>query len=286
MKASALVAAAGALIGLSACGTYSVRKSALAPHLAPPMRSGHGTGQGSALAFGSPTVATAVAPEEGPGAHAGLHIPRAEVGGALRGALTPNFDVGFVWDYGARQGATKTAADEPSPQNGGVWGGGLSMFYSAPTGHPGIRLGLGLDLLRYSVPYVEYRTCVADCVEPYTDVHHDREGVNVYSVSVIPSWRHGSVTLFGGGTLRNHPMVDKGEIEIGVYPDDEVSEGPANFIATVGAEVELFGGVRALGMVYQPLTQDPVRYGPTFGAALTIPLGSPAPAPPARVATR
>jgi hypothetical protein len=110
--------------------------------------------------------------------------------------------------------------------------------------------------------------------------------VNVYSLSVIPSWRVGGLTLFGGGTLRNHPMVDKGEIEIGTYPDDEVSAGPPNLIATVGAEIELFGSVRALGMVYQPLTQDPVRYGPTFGAAITIPLGSPTPAPPARVASR
>lgn len=286
MKASALTVAAGALIGLSACGTYSVRKSALAPHLAPPMRSGHGTGQGTEVSFGSTTVAAAVAPEEGPGANAGLHIPRAELGGALRGALSPNFDFGFLWDYGARRGATKTAEDEPSPQNGSVWGGGISMFYSAPTPHPAFRLGLGLDLLRYSVPYVEYRTCVEDCVEPYTDVDHDREGVNVYSLSVIPSWRVGGLTLFGGGTLRNHPMVDKGEIEIGTYPDDEVNAGPPNLIATVGAEIELFGSVRALGMVYQPLTQDPVRYGPTFGAAITIPLGSPMPAPPARVATR
>ncbi|HTE55938.1 MAG TPA: hypothetical protein VK698_34030 [Kofleriaceae bacterium] len=289
MKTSALLAAAAALsslAGAAGCSTYSVRKSALAPHMAPPMRSGAGLGESAAEAsFGASTLVSGAPPEEGAGANAGLHIPRRELGGALRGGVTRNLDLGILWDYGLRQGAYKTNQDEPSPQNGSVWGAGFSTFYSIPSVFPGVRIGIGLDLMRYSVPYVEYRTCVEYCdAGPYTTVKHDREGINVYSLSIIPSWRSGRITLFGGGTLRNHPTVAKGEVEYGTYDDDEVEEGPTNLVVTAGAEIELVAGVRLLGMVYQPMSEDPVRYGPTIGVALTVPLARRAPPPPPRSA--
>ena len=49
------------------------------------------------------------------------------------------------------------------------------------------------------------------------------------------------------------------------------------------------GGVRAMGMVYQPLAEEPVRYMPTFGIGLAVPLSREAPAaapPPSPYAAR
>jgi hypothetical protein len=271
---------------LVGCSTYSVRKSALAPHIAPPMRSGHGLGDASAeAAFGASTLASTGRPTEGEEANAGLHIPSVELGGALRGRVTDYLDVGVLFDYGLRRGATSTSDDQPTPDNGNVWGGGASLFLSLPTASPALRVGIGLDLMAYSIPYVEYRTCIENCAgHPYSTVDHDRETIGVYSVSLVPSWRAGRLTLFGGGTLRNHPTIAKGGIEgEDLDLDDDVDAGPANVLVSAGAEVELGAGVRAMGMVYQPITSDPVEYTPTFGVALTIPLGrraQPAPAAP------
>jgi hypothetical protein len=273
-----------AFVGLVAagagCSTYSVRRAALAPHIAPPMRSGQGMDDSAVeVALNSSTVASAAEPLEGDGANAGLYIPRVHLGAALRGRLNPNFDFGLIWDHGFREGAYATSEDQPSPDNGSVYGGGFTSYASIPTGTPGLRFGLALDLMVYSVPYVEYRTCVENCGGvTFTDVTHDRDAIGVYSFSLIPSYRVGRVTLFGGVTLRNHPTVEKGGIEGSLDFDDEVTAGPANYVLHAGTEVELGGGVRAMGIVYQPVSQDPVAYGPTLALSLSVRLAKP-PAP-------
>lgn len=267
------------------CTTYTVRKSALAPHIAPPLRNGQGMGTAASEAsVGASTLISAGAPAEGENANAGLYIPRVEANAALRGRLTDKLDIGFLWDHGFRRGAYATSEDQPEPKNGSVYGGGGSLFYSMSTGAPEFRIGIGFDLMIFSVPYVEYRTCVDFCPEgPTTTVSHDRDSIGVYSLAVVPSWRSGRVTVFGGGTMRNHPTIEKGSVE-GVFDsDDEVTGGPAVLIAHAGVEVDVGGGVRAMGLVYQPLEQDPVRYMPTLGVALTVPLAQrrpPAAAPP------
>jgi hypothetical protein len=238
--------------------------------------------------MGASTAASGERPREGEGANAGLFIPRVELGGAMRAQVGELFDVGLVWDYGAREGAYRTSPDQPTPDNGSVWGGGASAFASLPTLTPGFRVGVGLDLLVYSIPYVEYRTCATGCLKPYTTVDRDRENVGVYSLSIIPSWRAGRVTLFGGGTMRNHPTITKGSVE-GPAEDllsDEVEAGPPNFVVSAGVELEVVAGLRAMALVYQPITTDPVEYGPTLGLALTIPLARRAPAPMAGATAR
>jgi hypothetical protein len=282
-----ILAVVGGLSVASGCTTYTVRKSALAPHIAPPLRSGQGMGASAAEAsVGASTLVSAGAPEEGEGANAGLYIPRVEMNAALRGQLRENLDIGVLWDHGFRKGAYATSEDQPSPDNGSVYGGGGSLFYSMQTGAPELRVGFGIDLMIYSIPYVEYRTCVDFCGDgPYTTVTHDRDNIGVYSLSLVPSWHSGRLTLFGGGTVRNHPTIEKGSVE-GVFDsDDEVTGGPAVFIAHAGLEVEVGGGVKAMGLVYQPLEQDPVRYLPTLGVALTVPLARRAVAAPAGTAT-
>jgi len=273
------------LLCSAACSTYTVRKSALAPHITPPMRNGQNLmGAAAEAAVGTSAVARASDPVEGPDANAGLYIPRVEVTAALRKRISEDMDLGLLYDHGFRRGAIATSEDQPEPNNGSVYGGGVTGFYSVPTGTPGLRVGIGLDLLMYSVPYVEYRTCVDFCgSEPYSRVDHDRDSIGVYSLAVIPSYHTGRITLFGGGTVRNHPTIEKGSIEGPLDSDDEVDSGPPNFILSGGIDVELGQGIRAMAIVYQPMDKDPVDYGPTLGLGLTLPLGrhhEPPPPPP------
>jgi hypothetical protein len=268
----------------AACTTYTVRKSALAPHIAPPMRSGQDLGNATAEAsFGASALGRTDAPVEGQDANAGLYIPRVQMFGALRKRLGDDFDLGVLYDHGFRRGAFATSDDQPEPRTGSTYGLGVTSFYSIEV-DPRFRIGIGGDLMIYSIPYVEYRTCVDFCGDaPYTRVEHDRDSIGVYSLSVIPSWRSGRLTLFGGGTIRNHPTIDKGQIDDIFDDDDEVEGGPPNFIVQAGIDLELGQGIRAMAIAYQPVDEDPVDYAPTFGLALTFPLGrhrkaTPAPA--------
>src|SRR5687768_10645970 len=104
--------ALAALALATGCSTYTVRKSALAPHIAPPLRSGQGMGDAAAEAsVGASTLVSAGAPEEGENANAGLYIPRVEANAALRGQVRDNLDIGVLWDHGFRRGAYATSED-------------------------------------------------------------------------------------------------------------------------------------------------------------------------------
>lgn len=260
------------LIGLGACSTYSVRRSALVPHMTPNTRSGQPMQRNAEGGLGLTTLAQAGAPSEAANANAGLFIPRNQVNASVRRRVNERLDVGFTWDQGLSKGATKIAADQPDLKDGDVYGGGVSMYYSAPTSNPKFSIGLSTDLMAYSIPYVEYRTCVENCFEG-TDISHGRSTQPVASLGITPSYKNDKWTFFGGLTAKNHPTIQKGSVDNGLLlSDDEVSEGNFNVVANAGAEVELGDGFRAMVHVYQTLSADPVDYKPTLGIGLTLPL--------------
>lgn len=269
-------------LSLAAC-TTSVRRAALVPHQQPLIRSGQSMGDNRhELAVGSSTVATWDDPEVVDGANAGIAVPRWHFNGAYRLQPRPNFDLGLIMDWGLDKGSRSLSDDQPDPDNGDVQGFGVSLGYSLQTDGP-LSIGFASDLIVYSIPWVEYETCIDPiCVLPFSTVEEDRDLIAVLSLGIIPSYRIGRhVSVFAGANLRNHPTIQKSDIEIGPdFEDDEVESGPGNIVASGGAELELANGLRAMLYVYQPIYMDPVRYGPTVGVSLTIPLARTA-APPA-----
>jgi hypothetical protein len=263
-------------VALAGCSTYSVRRAALVPHLAPTPRNGQPLDGQQEVSFGSAAVVSAGTPTEGDRG-AGIELPRIDLNGALRFALGKNADLGFVWDQGLDEGSQKIAPDQPSPKNGDVYGGGLSFQYSVFFQDSKLRLGLTTDVLYYSVPYVEYRTCVTGCegMPMLSTIERGRRTVPVVSLGVIPSYRFGRVTVYGGMTARNHPTIDRGDIEDDVIIEDEqdVYAGPFNLVASLGVDVAIYRSVRASLQIYQPLTQTPVAYRPTVGLGVSIPIG-------------
>jgi hypothetical protein len=130
----------------------------------------------------------------------------------------------------------------------------------------------------------------------FTDVSHDRETIPVLSIGLTPSWRLSpNWAVFGGVNLRNHPTIDKSDVEIGVevLDDEEVSAGPGNVVAAAGVEFEMTNGLKMMAYIYQPVYMDPVEYGPTIGVNFTIPIARiqtqpqmvPAPLPPGAYGT-
>jgi len=272
-----------ALVAASGCTQYSVRRAALVPHQQPIQRSGQAIGNSRIeLGLGSPTLGSFVEPKEAEGANAGIVLPRHEITGNFRARVTKNLDLGLIWDHGFDQGSRKVAEDMPNPDNGDVMGYGVSMYFAAPI-DPTFSVGIGADLLLYSIPYVEYRTCVENCFgEEFTIIDEERDTIPVISLAVIPSWKlNEKVALFAGATLRNHPTIEKSDVEgPELFDDEEVDMGPENIVLSAGVEVTLGAGIRGMAYVFQPAAGQPVNYGPTFGIGFTIPLIRDQPQPP------
>jgi len=269
-----------ALFLLTGCPPVSVRRSALVPHAAPTMRSGQPVSGPAELSVSTPRLVSLGDPVEGDGANAGLYLPRLQGTSELRfpSPRKPALDLGVHYEYGFLRGATPIADDQPRPRKGGVYGAGGSVYW-APQVRPGFRIGLGIRATIYSIPFIEYRTCVDGCGGgAFTNIEDGRSKVLVLGSSIAPSFKTGNTTLFASLTARHHPTNTKGEVTTDPYFDDgdEIRRGPMILIAAAGAEVDL-GPLRAMANVFLPLDQTIVRYAPTVGMAISIPLGSTGP---------
>lgn len=270
MHSAAVLIAVGASAFATIGCQQSVRRAALVPHMQPIARTGQPMTAPREVSLGSPTIGFGD-PEEGSDTNAGVEIPRYHFDGAFR-VRRGDMDIGFMIDWGLDNGAKSVRDDQPEVDNGDVVGAGINMHWSSQIS-PEFRLGIGLDAKIYSIPWVEYRTEVNGL---FTIVDEERDNIAVLSLAVIPSYRVAqNVVLFGGFTLRNHPTIDRSDIEIspGVFEDDEVEFGPGNIVVSGGAELELGNGMRVMAYVYQPATRDPIAYKPAAGIFFTLPIG-------------
>jgi len=253
------------------CARYSVRRAALTPNPAPVTRDGQPLENAFEIGVGTSSLARVSAPKPGDDPNAGLVVPRVDLNGGIRARIGQNWDIGLLYDNGMNSGAEMTAPDMPRP-DGDVFGGGLSVHYSAGQGD--FRLGFELDALLYSIPWTETWTCTANCTDPMSFVRSGRSSTGIVALGVIPSYRIGPWTLFGSATIRNHPTIAKGSTSaIDVDIGDPVDVGPMNLVVAAGAEIALGGGAKLALLGYLPVSEDPVQYSPTLAASLVIGLG-------------
>jgi hypothetical protein len=270
-----VIIAAGGIVA-TAC-TYNVNRSALAPHATPVVHSGQpvdgvvelSAGVSSAAHFRNPTVGND---------EAAVEIPGTQIRGDGRLKVGDYLALGFLFESGLDATAHKPRRSQADVDNGNVNGFGVTSEVSIPTSDPRLRVGVALEMIVWSVPWVEWRTC-ADPIcgdDPFTYEDKGTDLTSTWAFGVIPSWKAGALTLFGGATLRQHPTIIQKGTETDPFFDDEgdVQAGPFNLIVSAGLDAELAGGaVRGSVIVYQDLTADPVQYGPGVGAFLTVPLG-------------
>ena len=162
------------------------------------------------------------------------------------------------------------------------------MSGSIPTGDPRWHVGINSEALVWSVPYVEYETCVQNCGGVnWSFMEEGRANVTQLALGVLPTYSTGKINVWGGVTLRNHPTIEQKGTEVGVDFEDEVEEGEFNVVLSAGADIELGGGFRAGLTAYQVVQGKPASYGPSLAAMITIPLGrrdvATPPPPPAPV---
>lgn len=251
----------------------NIQRSARVPHPAVPLQSGQPLAAPVELSGGLSNVTDVVAPRVGDPTQA-VEVPSTQMRDELRFKLRDRAQLGLIYERGF--GATSKMPDSTQAPvgPGDVAGYGMSFGYSFETGTPGFAVGTTVELMGWTVPYVEYTTCT-NCVGNITIVDHGTANPMTLGIGIQPSYKSGAITLFGGVFARNHPTTLRKEMNTDVTFSDngDVQGGPFNAIANVGIELELAKQVSALVLVHQDLVSDPVRYGPGIGVALSGRIG-------------
>lgn len=257
-------------VPLAAC-TGNVQRSARVPHPGVPLASGQpmaGTGEFSA---GLSNVTDFVKPGVGDPTQA-VEVPGTEMRDELRFRLGKRGSAAAIYEHGFASTSQQPDKTQAPVGAGGVDGYGVSLGYAFETSDPAWSIGTTFELMRWSLPYVEYTTCTEEpyCTGDYTIMSHGRANPLTLGIGVTPSYRAGHVTFFGGAFARNHPTTTRKEYDVDIYDDsDDVRSGPFNLLLHAGIEVELEKRLSAMLVVHQDLMADPVRYGPGLGFALT-----------------
>jgi hypothetical protein len=257
---------------LAGCSTYAQHRAALVPRATPLPTDGQPLQGAAEITVGADNLVDLITPTKGDETQGDV-VPKEQLRANGLFRIGDNFMLGGTLQYGVAQNATVLSSSEPKINDANLSGIGITMAMSLPTGTPGFRIGLAIETTMWSVPWVEYTTCIDVCSVPgFTYSQRGSQDVLVAKFAVIPSYRIGAMTYFGGVTLQNQPTITE-KIVTSLPEDGGVEGGPVNVTAHAGLAVEIGAGIRASAFVHQTLTRDPINYGPGLGMAISIPLG-------------
>jgi hypothetical protein len=247
-------------------------RSALAPHPTPIVGDGQPMASAAGLELGATNLADLSAPTSGNPADS-VEVPGTQVHGGLqvRASGFHPFSIGFLVDHGVTATAHHTNPAGPPVGDGTLIGGGMRGTLAFPIAGSGWSVGVAVQLMVWSVPWVEVLPPCEPCHRTAPLVYHHDDRTPTLAAGVTPSYRTGRWTFFGGLTVQQHPSI----AEYNDYEGDggpEVETGPLNVTVHGGAEVEITDGVQVSAVIAQTVTTDPVRYGPGVGLMLTVPI--------------
>lgn len=183
----------------------NIQRSARVPHPGVPLSAGQPLETPAEFSAGLSNVTDVMKPRVGDASQA-VEVPTTQMRDELRFRLGQRAQLALIYEQGF--GATSKQPDSTQAPvgPGDVHGYGVSAGYSFSTSMPGLSVGTTLELMTWSVPYVEYKTCT-DCLDTYTIIEHGRANPMTLGIGIAPSYRSGRVTYFGGVFARNHPTT-------------------------------------------------------------------------------
>nr|HEX4314936.1 hypothetical protein [Kofleriaceae bacterium] len=260
------------LVPTAAC-VGNIQRSARVPHATVPLSSGQPLDGPVELSAGLANAAEAGPVTATSGSDA-VEVPRVQMRDELR--IRAGRDVTLSAIYARGFGSTTEVPDRTQAPvgPGDVDGYGMGVTVSWPTSTPGLVIATQLEAVDWSVPYVEYEECT-DCVTPgYTTIDHGRTTIAQFGAGLLPSYRRGRMTYFGGVFLQNHPTTPRKSIDVTLDTDDgDVRGGPANLLVHAGVEVAIAKQLSALVSIHQDLGGGPVGYLPGIGVAISGRIG-------------
>lgn len=177
-----------------------------------------------------------------------IEVPSQQLRGELRLRLRRNGQLAFVYEQ-AIAGSYSALDPTQAPVRGGAAKStGVAFRYSAHLDKR-FTIGLGLEALLWSLPYAEYTH----------QVDRDRAAVGMLAYSLVPAYRTGRWTFYGGLYAAPHPTVrlDAPGVERGDY----------NLILHAGVELSV-RQLSVLAQIQRDLSVAPASYGPSFGLAV------------------
>ena len=264
------------VVPLSAClnSTYMQHQSALVPRATSLPTDGQPMQNTAELSLGASNLGELRRPTAGD-PDTGDAVPAVQLRGSIAARAMQNLALYAIYERGLASTAIAAQTSDPKINNGDVVGYGIGWAYSIETSTPGLRIGFANEIVSWSIPWIQYTSCTMMCSVPgATNISNGTSTVPVFALAVVPSYKRGRVTVFGGITGRNHPNVVN-KLTTDFPMDPEVDMGPVDLLAHVGVAIEIVAGLRASVIVNQDIVGDPVRYGPGFAALLAIPLARP-----------
>jgi hypothetical protein len=247
---------------------YKVQRTARVPHPAAPLHSGAPLQAPLEASFGTSSALDVRAPRLA-NRDASIETESTSVRGELRIRIGVRGELYFHHEH-ALDPSPIDRTQAPVPGDHDAWSLGLGFRYAFQfPGAPHFYLGVGLGTVTWSIPYVEHRSCVANCAgEPLQQTYSGDDTVGGLAYSITPSYRSGDLTVFAGLYAARHPTIVRKGSEIGAIDDNsDLDAGPYNYVLHAGLEYKL-GPFSVLGQIQQDLTRDPVWYGPSFGFAI------------------
>jgi len=258
---------------IAGCSVYAQHRAALVPHATGLPTDGQPMSSIAEVSVGADNLVDLIAPTKGDQTQGDV-VPKEQLRGQAMFRIGRNFALGGVYEHAIAQNATVLSPSEPAIKDATLAGPGVQAMYSIETGEPGFRVGLATEIVFWNIPWVEYTSCIQNCVVPgYTYSDRGASVVPTLAFAIVPSYRTGPLTYFGGFTARNQPTITEKTITTVPDSDGDVQGGPFNITAHAGVAVELGAGVRASLMVHQTITRDPIAYGPGVGLMISLPLG-------------
>jgi hypothetical protein len=251
---------------LAACQTFTVQRAARVPHAAVPLRTGNPLDGPVEASVGLSNAGDPIAPTVGNRA-AAVEVPGVQTRDELRFRVNQRSELTLIAEAGL--GNYLQPDKTQAPVGRGVpMGMGGAIRHSFATDDPRWSIGVTAEAMVWSVPWIQYSTCVQDCLgQPFTVVEQGDSTVESFGFGVTPSYRSGPWTVFGGAYARSHPTIERKGLTYDTtgYPES----GPINLLLHAGVEYAIDQHFAALVLVHQDVIADPVQYGPSLGLAIS-----------------
>jgi hypothetical protein len=249
---------------------YRIQRTARVPHATAPLRTGAPLDGAIEASFGASSVGDVRRPTLAD-RDASIEVPGAQVRGELRLRIRRRVELAALYERAIARTFRPLDPSQAPVEEGTAQGRGLGLRYAIPfEGAPNLSLALGIEAWIWSIPYVEYRTCVAECeaVSRLT-IERGTSMVQGGALSLGLAYRSGSWTYGTGMHLARHPTIARKSETSFPEAESDVESGDVNMIAHAGVEYRL-GPASLLVRVQRDLTAAPVSYGPSFGFAIAV----------------
>lgn len=260
---------------------------------------GHAVGEGKIRVEGAYTRSSLDRNDDPALEDTAIHIPEHTVDAVATIGLSSQVELGARVSYAAYSWTQPTAEGTMSiPGHPAVWGVGPEVRWAIPIDDGGhFKVGLALNALHYTLPVARWTQ--ADCSDPATctcppgevcETSPSDQGLTIYQLSaegsesefvynaaVYPSVSFGPEGKFGHlffGASAHEAFKNRGFTnELSDTEGSTLEKDDTILLAGAGYGIE-FQGLLASGMLYVPLGDNSVDYGPgyfvTLGGALPV----------------